>query len=35
MKAQFDKEHGKEVRNLPRELALVVLDEWCLKNNII
>lgn len=34
MKAQFYKEHGKEVRNLPRELALELLDEWCLRNNI-
>jgi len=35
MRANFYKEHGKEVRDLPREEALKVLDEWCLKNNII
>jgi len=34
MKAQFYKERGKVVRDLPREEALSVLDEWCLKNNI-
>jgi hypothetical protein len=28
MKAQFYKEHGKEVRDLPREEALKVLDEF-------
>jgi hypothetical protein len=35
MKAKFYKEHGKEVRDLPREEALKILDEWCLKNNIL
>ena len=33
-KAQFYKENGRVVRDLPREEALVVLDEWCLSNNI-
>jgi len=32
MKAQFYKENGKVVRDLPREEALRVLDEWVSKN---
>jgi len=35
MRAKFYKSHGKEVRDLPREESLKILDEWCLKNNII
>lgn len=34
MKAQFYKENGRVVRDLSREEALRVLDEWCLSNNI-
>lgn len=33
-KAQFYKENGRVVRDLSREEALVVLDEWCLRSNI-
>jgi hypothetical protein len=32
MKAKFYKEHGKEVRDLPREEALKILDGWVSKN---
>ena len=34
MRAKFYKEMGKEVRDLSREEALVVLDDWISKNNI-
>ena len=34
MRGLFYKENGKLVRDLPREEALRVLDEWCLSNNI-
>lgn len=34
MRAKFYKEKGREVRDLSREEALVVLDEWISKNNI-
>lgn len=34
MRAQFYKEMGREVRDLSREEALVVLDDWISRNNI-
>ena len=34
MRGLFYKENGKLVRDLPREEALRVLDEWCSSNNI-
>ena len=35
MREKFYMKHGREVWDLPREKALKILDEWCLKNNII
>jgi len=32
MRAKFYKDHGKEVRDLPREEALKILNEWVSKN---
>jgi hypothetical protein len=34
MRAKFYKEKGREVRDLSREEALVILDDWISKNNI-
>jgi hypothetical protein len=33
-RSSFYKEHGREVKDLPREEALKILDKWCSKNNI-
>jgi hypothetical protein len=34
MRGQFYKEHGKEIRDLSRDEALDILDDWVSRNNI-